>query len=242
MNSDDLGKLLQRHGAALSLWQVEALFLGALTSTNIKLGPHHLLDRIFPGGELPGGSIEEANEILKGIGDLWNQLVERQRQSGIELSGLPLSDTPSVDDIRAFAHRLHDEIRWFIRGIDAGGDDPLEFGEEGQDSLRRLAEGAGFARAYQQRLEDDADVSLEVRRDSAKSLRQLKQTVEDLMTDLARVGAAVRAQAIREYERKTSAERGTPGPSSAKIGRNSPCPCGSGKKWKRCCGAAPTVH
>jgi uncharacterized protein YecA (UPF0149 family) len=24
----------------------------------------------------------------------------------------------------------------------------------------------------------------------------------------------------------------------AKIGRNEPCPCGSGKKYKRCCGAA----
>ena len=27
---------------------------------------------------------------------------------------------------------------------------------------------------------------------------------------------------------------------STKIGRNAPCPCGSGKKYKRCCGA--TVH
>lgn len=24
---------------------------------------------------------------------------------------------------------------------------------------------------------------------------------------------------------------------AAKIGRNDPCPCGSGKKYKRCCGA-----
>jgi uncharacterized protein YecA (UPF0149 family) len=24
---------------------------------------------------------------------------------------------------------------------------------------------------------------------------------------------------------------------SAKIGRNEQCPCGSGKKYKRCCGA-----
>jgi uncharacterized protein YecA (UPF0149 family) len=23
---------------------------------------------------------------------------------------------------------------------------------------------------------------------------------------------------------------------SAKIGRNDPCPCGSGKKYKKCCG------
>jgi uncharacterized protein YecA (UPF0149 family) len=24
---------------------------------------------------------------------------------------------------------------------------------------------------------------------------------------------------------------------SSKIGRNDPCPCGSGKKYKKCCGA-----
>lgn len=27
-----------------------------------------------------------------------------------------------------------------------------------------------------------------------------------------------------------------------KVGRNDPCPCGSGKKYKVCCGAEPTVH
>ena len=27
-----------------------------------------------------------------------------------------------------------------------------------------------------------------------------------------------------------------------KIGRNEPCPCGSGKKYKRCCGRGPTLH
>jgi len=25
---------------------------------------------------------------------------------------------------------------------------------------------------------------------------------------------------------------------STKVGRNDPCPCGSGKKYKKCCGAA----
>jgi len=27
-----------------------------------------------------------------------------------------------------------------------------------------------------------------------------------------------------------------------KIGRNDPCPCGSGKKYKKCCGTSPTIH
>jgi uncharacterized protein len=31
--------------------------------------------------------------------------------------------------------------------------------------------------------------------------------------------------------------------SSPKVGRNAPCPCGSGKKYKKCCGAGePTLH
>lgn len=30
--------------------------------------------------------------------------------------------------------------------------------------------------------------------------------------------------------------------SGDKIGRNDPCPCGSGKKFKKCCGAGPTIH
>jgi uncharacterized protein YecA (UPF0149 family) len=28
----------------------------------------------------------------------------------------------------------------------------------------------------------------------------------------------------------------TPPATSNKVGRNSPCPCGSGKKYKQCCG------
>ena len=40
-------------------------------------------------------------------------------------------------------------------------------------------------------------------------------------------------------------DRADAGVSAArKIGRNEPCPCGSGKKYKRCCGsvAAATIH
>lgn len=29
---------------------------------------------------------------------------------------------------------------------------------------------------------------------------------------------------------------------SFKVGRNEACPCGSGLKFKKCCGAPPTVH
>jgi uncharacterized protein len=41
------------------------------------------------------------------------------------------------------------------------------------------------------------------------------------------------------------AQRTIPSPmrrESPKVGRNDPCPCGSGKKFKQCCRKAPTVH
>ena len=37
--------------------------------------------------------------------------------------------------------------------------------------------------------------------------------------------------------KKTSEPKGTPVVKGQKIGRNDPCPCGSGKKYKKCCGA-----
>jgi preprotein translocase subunit SecA len=56
------------------------------------------------------------------------------------------------------------------------------------------------------------------------------------------------ARAYRYFKADRLAQAGsaaaarTPGPApfereSPKVGRNDPCPCGSGKKYKRCCGS-----
>jgi uncharacterized protein len=42
--------------------------------------------------------------------------------------------------------------------------------------------------------------------------------------------------------RKAVQERDTAQRMRAKVGRNEPCPCGSGKKFKKCCGAASELH
>lgn len=44
-------------------------------------------------------------------------------------------------------------------------------------------------------------------------------------------------EAIDERTVATTIRRDQP-----KIGRNDPCPCGSGKKFKKCCGSAGTLH
>jgi uncharacterized protein len=37
---------------------------------------------------------------------------------------------------------------------------------------------------------------------------------------------------------REAASRPAPLPRRSKVGRNDPCPCGSSKKYKRCCGLA----
>jgi uncharacterized protein len=47
---------------------------------------------------------------------------------------------------------------------------------------------------------------------------------------------------IRDYwlpHRKAATTYRRPGP---KVGRNDPCPCGSGKKYKQCCGSGERLH
>jgi uncharacterized protein len=44
-------------------------------------------------------------------------------------------------------------------------------------------------------------------------------------------------QAVHERLLATTIRRAEP-----KVGRNDPCPCGSGKKFKKCCGSAETLH
>ena len=52
--------------------------------------------------------------------------------------------------------------------------------------------------------------------------------------------------ALNAWTKGEALERGAPAPATLvrprpKVGRNDPCPCGSGRKFKKCCGAA-TLH
>jgi uncharacterized protein len=59
------------------------------------------------------------------------------------------------------------------------------------------------------------------------------------LTKLYRHFEPLRRATPSGFQAPTSSQRRT----AAKIGRNDPCPCGSGKKYKRCCAMAPpTVH
>ena len=236
----EIEEILSRLHAKLEGWQVRALFLGAQASTELRLGPHHLLERIFGPDPMLGGSVEEANASLQTLVGLWNELVADHEKGRIHLSQAEVPDAPEVARLQALAKRRAEEILWFTRGVDAGGDDPMEFGEEGEKLFQKLGEASGFLAAYQDLLQKKApDPSPKDLAETRRSLEELTAVIEQTFADLMTISHGVRMRAVAEYQamagRRT--DDGVTVRRPVKVGRNDPCPCGSGRKWKRCCGS-----
>jgi uncharacterized protein len=65
---------------------------------------------------------------------------------------------------------------------------------------------------------------------------QLSEQIPASIASIYRYWLPFRAAAF-ERELATTVQRAAP-----KVGRNDPCPCGSGKKFKKCCGAGSILH
>jgi preprotein translocase subunit SecA len=101
-------------------------------------------------------------------------------------------------------------------------------------------------RAYAQQ-----DPLLEYQFESFQMFQAMMHAVQDdVLRYLFRVQVAGRDAQREQEERQKAAQRllsvqtnrdgddaARPRRVGAKVGRNDPCPCGSGKKYKRCCGA-----
>jgi uncharacterized protein YchJ len=237
-----LESVLTRLGAKLSPWQVRALFLGAQASTSIRLGPQHLIDTIFGTGPTLGEDLQDANANLQVLMGTWNDLVTKQGRGHVRLSPFDLRSPADPAQIQALAERRLDEIAWSTRGIDAGGDDPLEYGAEGEELLQDLAQSSAYLQAYRELLQKTPSPSAKELADAARSLHDLGDVIERTIHDLMTVSNVVRRHALEEYQERSGhpTDDGVPTQHAVKVGRNEQCPCGSGRKWKKCCGA--TTH
>jgi uncharacterized protein len=79
-------------------------------------------------------------------------------------------------------------------------------------------------------------------------MRPYKEPVSTELREKLIVGAAAGVTGIyRHFKTQRSLEKELYGNATTfrrsmpKVGRNDPCPCGSGKKFKQCCGQ-PTLH
>lgn len=240
VSAEELESVLASCNAKLRPHEVRALYLGALCSTNLARGPQRLFDHIFGTEAVMGESMEEANRNLQTLMGFWNTLAHDLAIQVVRLSRVPLSEPPTRIELTDLAKQRADELRWFVKGIDAGGDDPMEFGERGEIVLRRLAEASALVKATIEVLARSEDAKVDELKKLGANLAAVSARVEELIAELSQISATVRAHAVAEFRNRAATgaptDDGVPAPQAVKVGRNDPCPCGSGKKWKKCCG------
>lgn len=239
----ELSSALEKARAKLTPSQVHALYLGAMTSTNLRFGPQHLIEQIL--GEDGGGSPndEPPMALIGAILGYWNHLQEEREAGRVRLAAADLPKSASQDEILAYAARRGHELDCYLRGLAAGGDDPRERGPEVVNALQRIAEASAYFSGLVKLLGRAPFTSTQAREAAHENVVMLTRTAESLIADLIenadenrhRALGAVAADGDPMHDRMPIRR----GP---RIGRNDPCPCASGKKYKRCCGSLATMQ
>jgi uncharacterized protein len=219
---DRLGDFLKscKGDNAMNLEELDGFF-SALIAGPEPVMPGEYNREVF-GGEMSEAvefaSIEEANEMLGLLMRHWNTIASTLYKDEIHV---PLI---FEDDNR----ELHgnDWARGFMRG--------MHMRHEGWSELVNDEEHGGclipMMMLYH---EHDEDPEM---RPGPITPEKREQVIALMAAGLLEAHKYFREQ--REFYSGASSERREPNQRASKVGRNEPCPCGSGKKYKKCCGSA----
>ncbi len=207
-------------------------FLFAVACSPELVQPSEWLPLVFSENEGGFATLEEAQEILPAIMALYNHV-----NRGV-LEGEPALPPGCTVHVEPIVNLETDAplSRW-ARGF-AGGHGWLEnawdeyapeaFDDELDADMLILSFFASRKLAEVCRKEiRSRDISLE------ELTGEMLTALPDAMRSYALMGRSIYEAALSEPRVETRVQV-----RSEKIGRNDPCPCGSGKKYKKCCGAA----
>ena len=163
--------------------------------------------------------IEYCTDFIKYLGD--DSLTIENTRCAIANSYFELGDEAKCD--RMYTEWLEADPKWGRGYVEWASN--YEHGWHGRKNMEKAAA------LYEKALDVDGIRDREDLIDQALSFYEELENndkVDELRNELSQLQAA---------SPKHSADYRQIPASSKKIGRNEPCPCGSGKKYKKCCGA-----
>jgi preprotein translocase subunit SecA len=175
------------------------------------------LERIF----LPKGALQISEEELSHMSreDLVEKIYEvgqrayAEREKELEASGADMRELERVLLLRVVDQKWMDHI----------------------DAMDELRQGIGL-RAYGQR-----DPVIEYKFEGFEMFEEMTRSIQEETLNLLFHVSVERVPERKQVATPIAASHGNeakkkPEVTGPKIGRNAPCPCGSGKKYKHCCG------
>jgi uncharacterized protein len=176
-------------------------------------------------GENPAyESQAQAEEVITLVMLFYNDIATALSDGqGISLILYPLAEGSEELDFAAWANA-------YLYGSQIGAEDWYEAAGEDAGDLSELIEPFFLLTGQ---LKEDAQSHGERWLSAAQEQRALAQAKEDLpelVTALHQFWRVKRTP-VQTYQRE-----------SPKVGRNDACPCGSGRKYKQCCGSPKKLH
>jgi uncharacterized protein len=206
---------------------IEALdgFFAALACCPDLVMPSEYMEVLQRGssedGDLDFETEEEALQFVELVNRHWNHV---NRQLDSEEVYLPLVLEDENGNFQA-----NDWANGFLRGTELRRSIWADFIDEDK-------EAGGMVPIWALAYEHHPD----------PEIRSFKEPISVEQREKLLVGAAAGVMRMHRYfladRNAYSAPTGTFIRSGPKTGRNEPCPCGSGKKYKKCCGARALLH
>ena len=217
---DRLGDFLKncKGGRAMTVEQLDGFFAALIAGPDTVM-PSEYYPEVF-GGEMSDtcefGSLDEANEILGLMMRHWNTIAGTLFKNEVYVPLL-------LEDENGVAHG-NDWAHGFMRGMGMRHDGWAELVNDDEH---------GGCLIPMMMLYHEHDEDPEMRPNPISPEKR-----EEFMVHMA--AGLVQAYRYFRAQRQVSASAHTSSPrrNSPKVGRNEMCPCGSDKKYKRCCDGA----
>lgn len=177
-------------------------------------------------GDLNFESIGEAKQFMELVNQHWNYVNDLLSKGSLETGDVYL---PLVVENEKGEYRGNDWAKGFLSGTHLRGDI--------WSNLINDEEKGGFMISI---------MTLAYENDPDPKMRPFKEPINDEKRDTILATAAAGVIWMHKHflnQRSVYMPKtGTFVRSGKKVGRNDPCPCGSGKKYKLCCINGPTLH
>ncbi len=226
---EEMARLLEKAGAMLSISEIFGLFYGCLAAAELVM-PSQYHPLIFGEEGAEFESEEEAQKLIGNLMSLWNHLARWNPEE--EPFYFPM--VRYTDDIESLGKHLRDThslVEMFIAGLGLGNVREEDFTEDGLQAVEDMAKNSAIILNYAEVMQREKDSYKSIDNREIENVEQLDEILADCICSI-NLSLKTARDCFRQERRTMSSP---PPASSSKIPRNAPCPCGSGKKYKKCC-------
>lgn len=217
-------------------------FLSCLAIIPEAIVPSEWMPIVFGEEMIEVADETEANRLLGGLMAAYNRFISASENDQPIFPFDPGKlKTADIDQVRqwAFGFFLGTNLRPEIWGLPDGDEETEEEEGEGSEEEQEVAAcmavlmGVAFPERIPELFEVEPGIEMDqclLKEHEAKFFVALPQAIETFQE------IANERREIRQQIRRNMLSTPAPVRRSEKIGRNESCPCGSGKKYKKCCG------